>query len=113
MNRDYQAASKELMDEFKDLREAIPETTRAFGKLHHAAMGAGALDAKSKELIALGIGIYARCEGCVVAHARGALKQGATLEEIAEAIGVAVVMGGGPATVYGSKALAAAKQFAE
>lgn len=110
---DYKAQFKEISSEFGSLREALPDTIGAFGKLHAAAMGDGALDKKTKELIALAIGINARCEGCVISHVRGALKAGATREEIVETIGVAVFMSGGPGTVYGAKALAATDQFAQ
>ena len=67
----------------------------------------GAIDAKTKELIALAIGITARCDGCLAYHARAAARLGASREEILEVIGVAVYMGGGPSMIYGSEALAA------
>jgi AhpD family alkylhydroperoxidase len=71
----------------------------------------GQLDAKTKELMALAIAIAMRCEGCIVYHVRAAAKHGATREQVAETIGVAVEMGGGPATVYGAEALAAFDQL--
>jgi AhpD family alkylhydroperoxidase len=67
----------------------------------------GALPAKIKELMALAIAVNARCEGCIVFHVQNAIKHGATREEVVETITVSVEMGGGPATVYGGKALAA------
>ncbi|MBX7144223.1 MAG: carboxymuconolactone decarboxylase family protein [Oligoflexia bacterium] len=84
----------------------------AFVQLHHAAMAKGALDTKFKELIALGISICARCDGCIARHVSDALRAGATREEIVETIGVAVSMGGGPATVYGCEAFQALEQLA-
>ena len=111
MTVDYKAEFKELGSEYQGLRNAIPEVMKASGGLHKATMGDGVLPAKVKELIALGIGINMRCEGCVVSHARSAIRAGATMEEIGEAIGVSINLGGGPASVYGGKAYAAAEQF--
>ena len=80
--------------------------------LHGAAFAAGALDTKTKELIALAISVAERCDGCIASHARGAAKAGATEAEVAEAIGVTLLMVGGPATVYGPRAFAAFREFA-
>lgn len=96
----------------RDLRHDIPEVMKAFAGLHTAVMTPGALDTKTKELMALSLAVSLRCDGCIASHSRGAAKQGATEEEVAEAIGVAILMTGGPATVYGPRALAAFKDFA-
>lgn len=90
-----------------DLRKAMPDVAREFGGLARAAIAQGVLDSRTKELIALAIGIAARCDGCLAYHAKAAAKHGATREEIVETIGVAVYMGGGPSMIYGSEALAA------
>ncbi len=82
-----------------------------FGQLHKQAMADGAMSTKFKELITLAISITARCEGCIAVHVRGALRAGATRQEVLEAIGVAVYMGGGPAMVYGCEAYEALGQF--
>lgn len=96
----------------RDLRHDIPEVMKAFTGLHTAVMAPGALDTKTKELIALSIAVSHRCDGCIASHARGAAKNGATEAEVAEAVGVAILMTGGPATVYGPRALAAFKEYA-
>jgi AhpD family alkylhydroperoxidase len=101
----------ELREPARELRKAIPAVYQGFGQLHEAALAAGALDAKTKELIALAISVSKECDGCIAAHARGAVRKGATLEEGAEAIGVAIMMNGGPATVYGPRAFAAFQEF--
>ena len=88
----------------RNLRHAIPDVYSGFGELHHAALADGALDTKTKELIALAIGVSSRCDGCIASHARGAVKAGATKQEAAEAIGVTFLMAGGPGTVYGPRA---------
>ena len=81
--------------------------------MHKAALGDGALDTKTKELIALGIAVATRCDGCIASHARGAAKAGATADEVAEALGVAILLTGGPGTVYGPRAMDAFLEFAE
>lgn len=89
------------------LRKALPDVAAGFGGLAKAATADAALDPKTKELIALAIGVAARCDGCLAYHARAACRFGATREEVAEAIGVAIYMGGGPSMIYGAEALAA------
>ncbi len=102
----------ELIPLARELRHAIPDVMKAYADLHGAVISDGALSAKDKELIALALAIGHRCDGCIAAHARGAARRGATEAEVAEAIGVAVLMTGGPATVYGPRALAAFREFA-
>ncbi|MFP4636693.1 MAG: carboxymuconolactone decarboxylase family protein, partial [Nitriliruptoraceae bacterium] len=102
MPDDYQLYLKDYMDTTAKLRAELPEVMGAFGDLHGAAMpDGGALDTKTKELIALGMGITGHCEGCIAVHVSAAAKAGASREELMEVIGVAIVMNGGPATVYG------------
>lgn len=101
----------ELQRPARDLRRAIPQIYEGFAGLHNAALEAGALDSKTKELIALAISISEQCDGCIASHARGAARQGATPEEVAEAIGVTIMMNGGPATVYGPRAFAAFGEY--
>ena len=88
------------------VRQGAPGVSKAFAGLAVAATAPGALDAKTKELIALAIGITARCDGCVAYHARASARLGATREEILEVIGVSPYMGGGPSMIYGAEALA-------
>ncbi|HWU32831.1 MAG TPA: carboxymuconolactone decarboxylase family protein [Marmoricola sp.] len=97
----------------RDLRRAIPEVYSGFGALHQAAFAQGALDVKTKELIALAIGVVEGCDGCIASHAQAAARAGATREEAAEAIGVTFLMKGGPATIYGPRAYSAFNEFAE
>jgi AhpD family alkylhydroperoxidase len=87
------------------LRAGIPGPARGFGELARTAIAPGVLDSKTKELIALAIGIAARCDGCLAFHAKAAAKYGANREEILETIAVAVYMGGGPSMIYGAEAL--------
>lgn len=96
-----------------EVRKAIPDTARGFADLAKAAIAPGVLDSKTKELIALAVGITARCDGCLAYHARAAARHGASREEVAETIGVSVYMGGGPSMIYGAEALAAFDAFTE
>ncbi len=109
---DWKSHLKETSENLAAFRQVQPETGHGFTALHRAAMAPGALDLKQKELIALAIGIADRCVDCIGFHLLGAVKAGATREEIAETISVAVMMGGGPAYMYGVKALEAFDQFA-
>lgn len=112
MNSSYTEMVADLTETLRQMHKGIPAAMRGFGQLADAAKAAGALDAKTKELIALAIGIAMRCDGCIGFHARGAVRTGATREEVMEMIGVAIMMGGGPATVYGAHALKAYDEFA-
>ena len=110
------ATAREIQDELKAsgrrLRAAIPEVYTGYAALHRAAMGDGALPAGTKELIALAIAATKECDGCVAAHARSAARQGVTAQQVAEAMGVVILMNGGPGTVWGPRAHAAFEEFA-
>lgn len=103
----------DLAQPSRTLRAMIPQVYAGFSATHKAALSDGALDTRTKELIAFGIGVATQCDGCIASHARGAARAGATPEEAAEAIGVAILMTGGPATVYGPRAFAAFLDFHE
>ncbi len=102
---------EELRPHARALRHMIPDVYKGFASLHDAALASGALDAKVKELMALAIAVSTQCDGCIAAHARGAAVHGASLEEVAETIGVTFLMSGGPATVYGPRAYSAFTEF--
>ena len=95
----------------RSLTSAQPAVMEAFTGLHKAAVTTGALDTKTKELMALAISITARCDDCIAHHTHDALEAGATREEIADAIGVAILMGGGPSMLYAAHAIEALDQF--
>ncbi|GIX49449.1 MAG: alkyl hydroperoxide reductase AhpD [Candidatus Tectimicrobiota bacterium] len=109
--QDYRAVYEHYRAGLRQLHRALPETMGAFAQLHRQATRDGVLSAKTKELIALGIAIAARCSGCIAFHVHDALRAGASAEEITETIGVAVLMGGGPAAMYGVEALRALEQL--
>lgn len=95
----------------QNLQEHIPGPMGGFTQLHRQATTDGVLNTKMKELIALGISIAIRCDGCITHHVHDALQAEATRDEVAETIGVAVLMGGGPSVIYGAEALQAVEQF--
>lgn len=111
------AHGKAVLDELaplhRELRRKVPEVYKGFGELHKAAFAPGALDAKTKELIALAISVVEGCDGCIASHAQAAARTGATHQEAAEAIGVTFLMHGGPATIHGPRAYDAFCEFAD
>ncbi len=104
---DWKSFTDQTNKRMAEMRKANPSVAKGFAELANAAIAPGALDSKQKELIALAIGVAMRCDGCLVFHAKAAAKYGATREEVAEALGVAVYMGGGPSAIYAAEALSA------
>jgi AhpD family alkylhydroperoxidase len=111
MNKDYPGIYKHLTGLMARLGAEAPGVMRGFAALHSASTADGALPTKTKELIALAIGISVHCDGCIAYHVHDALDAGATRAEVMETIGVAVMMGGGPSVVYGCEAMEAVEQF--
>jgi AhpD family alkylhydroperoxidase len=109
--KDYREITKDISANMRALRKDIPETMQGFSALAQAATKAGTLDRKTKELIALAIGVSTRCDGCIGFHAEALVKLGASRAEVEEALGMAVYMGGGPALMYAADALGAFEQF--
>jgi AhpD family alkylhydroperoxidase len=107
------ATLRELAPLHRNLRHAIPEVYKGFGELSQAAFADGDLDRKTKELIALAIGVVEGCDGCVASHGQAAARAGATRQEAAEAIGVTFLMHGGPATIHGARAYDTFCEFAD
>lgn len=95
------------------LAKLSPETVKGYGTLGAAGSRTGRLDAKTRELIAIAVAITLRCDGCITVHTDAARKLGATPEEIAEALGVAVSVNAGAAIVYSTRALDAYAASAE
>ncbi len=112
MSKDYIGIAKDVVAGNALLRGVVPDAMAGFGALGKATYRSGALPAKTKELIALAIGVAARCDGCLAWHAKMVVEHGATREEVGEALAVAIQMGGGPSTIYSGMALEAYDQFA-
>ena len=107
----YVAYHRHMEERLAQLGRELPGPMSGFGRLHKQAVQEAALSAKVKELMALSIGITLRCDGCVAYHVHDAIAAGASRQELLEAIGVAVMMGGGPALIYAAHALDAVEQF--
>ena len=111
MEKDYTELTKRISGDLKKLRKDIPDTMQAFSALAQAATRDGALDKKTKELIALAIGVAVRCDGCIGFHTETLVKLGATRQEVEETLGMAIYMGGGPSLMYAADAISAFEQF--
>ena len=111
MTTDYTQLRAELRQGYGALNSAAPDVMKGFSDMHRAAVADGELSRATKEMMALAIGITSRCQGCISLHVNAALKAGATRAQIHEAIGVAVLMGGGPASIYAIEALEALDQY--
>lgn len=109
----FNELNAESMALLKEYGSKSPETMKHFQAFHSAAIKPGALNAKTKELIALTMGIAEGCPRCIGLHIEAAVKNGATDQEIAETIDVCVLMGGGPALMHGLEALKALKSLRE
>ncbi len=96
---------EELRQPAIELRGLIPEVMKGFGEMSSAAMAPGELSGAVKELLAVVIAVTRECDGCIVAHTRGAVRQGVTRQQMGEALGVAIALNGGPGTVWGPRAL--------
>jgi AhpD family alkylhydroperoxidase len=111
MYDDWPETAKVLSAQLRNLRGGAPDVMKAFSAIAQTALAPKALDAKTKELIALGIGIAIRCDDCIAFHIKAALECGSTREEISETLGMAIYMGAGPSVMYASHAFAALQQF--
>ncbi|MFY9639614.1 MAG: carboxymuconolactone decarboxylase family protein [Rhodomicrobium sp.] len=111
MEKNYIEITQNVSANLKVLREDIPDTLQAFSALAKAATRDGVLDKKTKELIALALGVAAHCDACIGFHVETLVRLGATRAEVEEALGMAVYMGGGPSLMYAAEAIAAYEQF--
>lgn len=107
MSKDYIAITRDISSGIKTLRKDIPDVMQGFSAMAGAATKDGALSKKVKELVALGIAISTRCDGCIGFHTEALIKLGCTKAEFEEALGLAVYMGGGPSLMYAGDAMAA------
>lgn len=108
---DWTEVLAEGQRQIEDYVGAQKAAGEGFFALHHATLAPGALSTRQKELMALAIGISKQCVDCIAFHTKAAAEAGASRAEIEETVSVAVMMGGGPALMYGTKALEAYDQF--
>ncbi|HCY62510.1 MAG TPA: alkylhydroperoxidase [Oxalobacteraceae bacterium] len=109
----YRELTQNISKNLGVLRDDLPEVMKGFNDLGKAASRAGALDKKTKELIALSLGVAARCDGCIGFHTQALVKLGTTKAELEEALAMAVYMGGGPSLMFSANALAAFEEFSK
>ncbi len=110
---DWPEVASALTAALKPLRSGAEEPMKAFSALARSATQNGALDSKTKELIAFAIAVATRCDGCIAFHAEAANRYGATRDEVLETMGMAIYMGAGPSVMYAAQALEAFDQFAQ
>jgi AhpD family alkylhydroperoxidase len=111
MTKVYREITRSVATSLAKLRADTPDLMRSFSALGEAATRDGALTRKTKELIALVLGVAAHCDACLGFHLQTLIKLGATRAEVEEALGVAVYMGGGPSLMYAADALAAFEEL--
>lgn len=102
---DWTAYRARLPKGVSDLAKLTPDTVRGYGALSAAGAKTGQLDDRIRELIALGVAISLRCDGCIAVHSQAAVKAGATRAELAEALGVAISVNAGAALVCATRAM--------
>lgn len=113
MTADWIGMTRDLRGGLREMRAGAPDVMKTFSSLAEAALHPKALDTKTKELIALAISVAVRCDDCIAFHAKAAVDQGASSDEILETLGMAIYMGAGPSVMYAAHALEAYKQFAD
>ena len=111
MLHDYPNITTEISAALAALRQEIPDTIKGFGMMSRTAHGEGALSNKTKELMAMAIGIASRCQGCMAFHAKTLVELGCTRAEFMEMLQVAIYMGGGPSLMTAAEALQAFESF--
>jgi AhpD family alkylhydroperoxidase len=111
MGEDWREFIHNMDGAVRSLRQTAPEVMKTFSEMARAAHAGNALDHKTKELLALAISVSTRCAPCIAYHAEGAVKRGATREEVAETLGMAIYMGAGPSVMYAAESLEAVDQM--
>lgn len=111
MSKDFRDITRSVSGALAKLRTDQPDVLKGFSALGDAALRDGALDKKTKELIALALGVAAHCDACLGFHLQALVRLGATRAEVEETLGVAVYMGGGPSLMYAADALSGFEQL--
>lgn len=111
MTKEYKDIIADISAYSAELRKIIPDTMNGFTAMAKSATQTKVLDEKTKEFIALALGVAAHCDGCLGYHTKALARLGATREEVAEVLGMAIYMGGGPSLMYAADAMRAFDQF--
>lgn len=105
MMLDWNDYQKQLLTRIGEVGKLSPETLRGYQALSNAGAKTGHLDARTRELIALAVAVTRQCDGCITVHTDAAARHGATHEEVAEALGVAIAVNAGAALVYSARVM--------
>jgi AhpD family alkylhydroperoxidase len=111
MTDKYPEVTKHLSGYLRKLHKEIPCTMNGFSTLAKEATSEGALSEKTKELMALAIGISVRCEGCIGFHVKKLVQLEVRKDEFLETLSLAIYMGGGPSLMFAAEALEAFEEF--
>lgn len=111
MSKSFKEITHEIRQLLTPFRKEAKDHMTAFDTMAKAAMAPGVLSELHKELIATGIAVSTRCDGCIGFHVKSLVRLGATREQINEMLAVAVYMGGGPSLMYAAEVLHAFEEF--
>ncbi|MDQ6964813.1 MAG: carboxymuconolactone decarboxylase family protein [Mariprofundales bacterium] len=111
MSESYRQLTADLSASIGSIRKDIPDVMKGFSAMAGAALEDGALSKKQKELIALAIGVAGHCKGCIGFHVKTLISLGVTRDELAETLGMAIYMGGGPSLMYAAEAMQAFEEL--
>lgn len=109
--KSYKETTDRISKNAREISKVKPDVMAGFQALSKAALAPGALDIKTKEMIALAVGVAAQCDGCIGFHVKKLVELGITREEFAEVLGVCIYMGGGPKLMYAAEAMHAFDEF--
>lgn len=102
---DWNAYRKQLASTIGEIAKAAPDLVKGYRTLVASRSTSGALDAKTRELVALAVAVTVRCDGCIATHVELARKQGASADEITDALGVAIMVNAGATLVYSARTI--------
>lgn len=111
MMQDWNAYRDSLLERVGDYATQSPDVMRGLMTIDHAAAETGHLEPRIHELIALAVAVATRCDGCISVHTKKAVENGATLEEISEALGVAIALNAGATLTYSARVIEAHAQL--
>jgi len=113
MKDKFNTITKDINTQLAKLSKEMPEVMAGFSAMSRAATQNGALDKKTKELIAMALAVANHCPGCIGFHSQTLVKLHTTRAELIETLGMAIYMGGGPSLMYAAEALEAFEEFSE
>lgn len=113
MMLDWNEYHAQIQRTMAEIGRTNPEIIRGYRQLSDAGKRTDLLGPKIRELIALAVAVTVHCDGCIVVHTEAALKNGATQEEIIEALGVAIAVNAGSSLIYSTRVMDAVKAKSE